>query len=491
KYQIKCDTSLYPLPAGSCSSLGGSGGSCTDDGGTYYEACKCPLNYEWSAAARKCVCLADFKYTCAGTGYAGGSGESCDNKYQQCSCADGYYWDAAAGECLKSCANECTLSSCASPYTCRYEDCSGKYCKTGCVSGYDWNEAAQTCTSQCAASYKYDESNCPSASYYHCDTSTCGGKYKDCKPVLYSDDAEIFTVDGFTFAKTADLCPRKEFAQNGWNNLSKTYGTIVNGDYKYNHLYECKDQNVDDACYNLFEQVRDAAANSTVNVTQDMFCGNLTLLKGVGKNNVTINGNGHTLTFEKLDGRDFYSAVNVNNLNIISKDRLTSENKVFFDACSGDAFHVVFSSEADIQDVTVTAYYLGRVKASGTVTYIKSSGYSGGRVNRYEITAQPASAVNVKNADYGKVTLMDNAVLSIKSGRDIPVHINGENTAVNLCDYNGDKLNMSWEGYVCKNVTVNSNKEIDVTWALSSNNEKCLSYVTVNVDSSLCGKMNF
>lgn len=309
----------------------------------------------------------------------------------------------------------------------------------------------------------------------------------DCKKVLYSDDAEIFAVDGFTFARTADLCPRKGFAQNGWNNLSKTHGTIVNG--KYNYLYACKDQNVDDACYNLFEQVRDAAANSTVEVTQDMSCGNLTLLAGAGKSNVTINGNGHTLTFEKFDGADF--KVDVNNLNIISKDRLTSENKVFFDACGKQGvFHSVFQV-GNIQDATVTAYYLGQVKASGTVTYIKSSGYSGGRVYRYKITAQPASVVNVKNADSGKVTLMDKAVLNIKSGSNITVHINGENTVVNLCDYNGDKLDMSWEGYVCKNVTVNSNKEIDVTWASSSNNGKCLSYVRVNVDSSVCGKMNF
>ena len=86
---------------------------------------------------------------------------------------------------------------------------------------------------------------------------------------------------------------------------------------------------------------------------------------------------------------------------------------------------------------------------------------------------------------------MDKAVLNIKSGSNIPVHINGENTTVNLCDYNEDKLGISWDEQVCKNVTVNSNKEIGVTWASNSNNGKCLSYVTVNVDSSLCGKMNF
>ena len=340
---------------------------------------KCSYN---SGYYDKCVCRSDL-VTC--TYPQSGVGEACGGKYASCQCPGSYKsceCGGAAGatsctvngvttysSCKSCCENRGTLTSCPTGYRCEYEACTNKYYKVdGCQSGYDWNATTQTCTSQCAASYKYDENNCPSASYFHCNSSTCGGKYTDCKKVLYSDDAEIFAVDGFTFARTADLCPRKGFAQNGWNNLSKTYGTIVNGNYKYNRLYECKDQNVDDACYNLFEQVRDAAANSTVEVTQDMSCGNLTLLAGAGKSNVTINGNGHTLTFEKFDGADF--KVDVNNLNIISKDRLTSENKVFFDACGKQGvFHSVFQV-GNIQDATVTAYYLGQVKASGTVTYI-------------------------------------------------------------------------------------------------------------------------
>ncbi|MDO5387217.1 MAG: hypothetical protein Q4F75_08140, partial [Pseudomonadota bacterium] len=92
KYQIKCDTSLYPLPAGSCGSLGGSGGSCTDDTGTYYKQCNCPLNEVWDAGQKKCVCSSGFKYSCNGTGYVGGEGKECNRKYSKCTCAEGYEW---------------------------------------------------------------------------------------------------------------------------------------------------------------------------------------------------------------------------------------------------------------------------------------------------------------------------------------------------------------------------------------------------------------
>lgn len=78
---------------------------------------------------------------------------------------------------MKSCANECVLTSCASPYTCRYEDCSGKYCKTGCQSGYDWNATTQTCTAQCAASYKY---TCTASNQMKPSSESCDGKYTSC-----------------------------------------------------------------------------------------------------------------------------------------------------------------------------------------------------------------------------------------------------------------------------------------------------------------------
>ena len=483
RYQIKCDNKTYPINSNICGVYGGYGNTCTDDGGTYFEECKCPLNYEWSATALKCVCSSAFKYTCTGTGYAGGNGEACDGKYKACICASGYYWDATTGKCLQSCANECSLTSCPSPFTCRYEECSKRYCKTGCEAGYDWDASTQTCNSQCSASYKYDESNCPTSSNYHCNFSTCNGKYTDCNALLYTNGTKKFSIDGYMFARTSDLCP---------NGNMFTRESIHNGGNIESYLYECKDRFVDDACYNLYRQLSEASAGSTVNVTQNMSCGNLSLI--ANNNNVTLNGNGKTLTFEHFVGDDFkanyYYGLNVTNLNIISTTRLTAENEKYFDTCGKQSsYHPVFSS-AILNNVNVTSPYLGHVRVYGNFTYTRSYGYHGGSVPYNEIEAQPSSVINLKGADSTKVTLLDNATLNINSSRLVYATIAGENTTINLCNYNDTAYAIGWKDYICRNVTVNSNKAINITWASSSRNEKCLSYVTVNLDSRVCSRMN-
>ena len=98
KYKVKCPSSYISNTV--CGANGGKG-VCTDDSGTYYKECSCPLNYEWNAAQRKCVCSASFKYTCTGANMFGG-GESCDGKYRECSCANGYMWnDGICNLCQK------------------------------------------------------------------------------------------------------------------------------------------------------------------------------------------------------------------------------------------------------------------------------------------------------------------------------------------------------------------------------------------------------
>ena len=58
-----------------CNGVGqiGSGGSCA---GLY----------------QQCSCQDTYKYTCTGTGYAGGSGTACSEKYTACVCSDRYEW---------------------------------------------------------------------------------------------------------------------------------------------------------------------------------------------------------------------------------------------------------------------------------------------------------------------------------------------------------------------------------------------------------------
>ena len=51
---------------------------------------KCPFGNAWACPGEQCT--DDYKYTCSGTGYAGGSGEVCNGKYKSCNCANGYEW---------------------------------------------------------------------------------------------------------------------------------------------------------------------------------------------------------------------------------------------------------------------------------------------------------------------------------------------------------------------------------------------------------------
>ena len=40
----------------------------------------------------ECICDTSYKYSCSGTGYAGGTGAACGGKYAQCNCIAGYEW---------------------------------------------------------------------------------------------------------------------------------------------------------------------------------------------------------------------------------------------------------------------------------------------------------------------------------------------------------------------------------------------------------------
>ncbi|MDO5387446.1 MAG: hypothetical protein Q4F75_09305 [Pseudomonadota bacterium] len=125
KYKVKCDTTLYPVASGVCGSYGGSGGTCSDDTGAHYKKCNCPNNYEWNAGPKKCVCATSFKYSCNGSGYAGGDGNSCDGKYSKCKCAAGYTWDATSGSCVCSGTDWCSVNQNCAALGYAKQTCSG------------------------------------------------------------------------------------------------------------------------------------------------------------------------------------------------------------------------------------------------------------------------------------------------------------------------------------------------------------------------------
>ena len=217
KYKTKCDTNSSNTGTYvDCGSATGSGTSCKDDSGTYYTKCTCPTMYEWSTSAKKCVCSTGYKYTCSGTGYSGGEGNSCDSKYQKCKCATGYTWNASTGTCV-----------CGSTYkyTCSGSNitggsgtaCGGKYTACKCATGFTWNSSSgmcvcngtdwctlnqdcsslgykkQTCSERtikcpfdtsyvycisCQSEYQY---TCSGTGYSGGSGSACGGKYTQCK----------------------------------------------------------------------------------------------------------------------------------------------------------------------------------------------------------------------------------------------------------------------------------------------------------------------
>ena len=119
-----------------CAALGYTESSC--DGG---KGVKCPFGSGWFCAGDEAsICVENgFKYSCTGTGYAGGAGYACGGKYTQCTCSSGYAWNGS------SCALSCSSSY---KYTCTGTGyaggagsaCGGKYAQCTCASGYEWKD---------------------------------------------------------------------------------------------------------------------------------------------------------------------------------------------------------------------------------------------------------------------------------------------------------------------------------------------------------------
>ncbi len=87
-----------------CATLGYTETSCNGGKGV-----KCPFGNKWVCfkTDEECIRLAceqlDFRYSCTGTGYAGGAGSACGGKYAYCTCAEGYEWKD--GSCQKEVLN--------------------------------------------------------------------------------------------------------------------------------------------------------------------------------------------------------------------------------------------------------------------------------------------------------------------------------------------------------------------------------------------------
>ena len=83
-----CDGVDWCAITPSCTDLGYKQQTCNGP------ALKCPFNVDYSFCTGECSPL--FKYTCKGTGYAGGAGTACGGKYASCECVEGYGWKDGA-----------------------------------------------------------------------------------------------------------------------------------------------------------------------------------------------------------------------------------------------------------------------------------------------------------------------------------------------------------------------------------------------------------
>ena len=156
-----------------CAVLGYTASSCPGKG------LKCPFGNGWFCAGDESSICAEngFKYSCTGTGYAGGAGFACGGKYTQCNCTTNYAWNGS------SCALSC---SSAYQYTCTGTGyaggagsaCGGKYTQCNCAANYVWN--GSSCALSCSSSYQY---TCTGTGYAGGAGSACGGKYTQCNCV--------------------------------------------------------------------------------------------------------------------------------------------------------------------------------------------------------------------------------------------------------------------------------------------------------------------
>ena len=520
KYKIKpnpCDGFM------DCGNMGPEigAGTCQSGNETLYDNCKaCP--YECSLSS------CPDNYTC--------TKEECSGMYCKSGCQPGYDWDAATQSCTEQCAYKCTLDSCPSPFTCDYEECSGKYCKTGCQPGYNWNASMQSCTSQCSSSqwysentgqccsnsYQYDESNCPLSGNYHCSTNTCGGKYTDCKPFLFENEKEdTVVISGITFAPfnnnslsaETDKCPgfgelvqraysSGKFLAIGNYSYNTRYNPVIQAPDKYKFLAECISEKADQACYDLYHKLKSASDGSTIEVNQDMYCGNLPLY-APENTNVTLNGNGHTLIFEKIKGSDFSASENgsltVNDLNIISSVASGDGNVLYLsNPCGGTYPGVGVTDGTIVNNVTVSTddgYNIGCGSATVKGTYTCIGQKKNNAVSSLTVLAN--STANIKGVKV-KGYLYNNATLNIRDGSfadGYAIHPMEDGAVINLCGNTGN-IYFDWaDGMVvnCKKVTVNSDVDVKAFWDGYGGNKRCIEdgYVTVNVDPSVCDKMNF
>ena len=241
------------------------------------------------------------------------------------------------------------------------------------------------------------------------------------------------------------------------------------------------------------------------NLPQDINCGNIGMYI-TSIDEITINGNGHTLYFEdRVDGKGIGSGrpkIYLDNIKIIDKEL-------------GDFPHYSLGCSYILPDELLYNVTLkSNVYVEGdTISSITVTNNATFKVMDFSVTLKPNAILNVLpkgeyDTSYEANVIMDeNSVVNLKgykcaycnvpnvsSGEESYVTIIGNNSIVNICnDLSGEsELSIVWEKdpaggdqHLCKTVTINTNKEIPINYLY------CKDYVTVNIDPNVCSQMNF
>ncbi len=190
--------------------------------------------YRSNSGGRDKTCSSSYKYTCSGTGYAGGSGTSCNDLYPSCSCSTNYKW--SGGSCvLKSCSDygysaskdntkSCEEKTPRSGLTCYVcTACDGSTYKYACSGGL--NASTQGTSNKCGTNY----SKCECVEHASWNSSSgkceCGSDYK-----AGTTSCTLKTCEDYGYSATEDTTKNctKQTPRSGlacWN-CSDCTGTL-------------------------------------------------------------------------------------------------------------------------------------------------------------------------------------------------------------------------------------------------------------------------
>ncbi len=177
------------------------------------------------------VCSSSYKYTCSGTGYAGGVGTSCNDLYPSCSCSTNYKWSGGS----------CVLKSC-SDYGYSASKDNTKSCEEKTPRS---NLTCYSCTA-CDNTYQYACSGTGYASTQE-NTKKCGNKYSEC-----SCQDNYKWSDGKCLSKTCE-----DYGYSTSKDNSKACSEITSGIGNNNICYNCS------ACDNAYQYNCSSMSNAS------------------------------------------------------------------------------------------------------------------------------------------------------------------------------------------------------------------------------------